>query len=111
LTDGCRGRIGAIFQALVDSRRPVSRHHFRDVDLISALHLPDLLGAALFRGLAILGRNCIRVDQLLRESRFREYAHGNQTLTAKMISWKCPQSVFERSGYRFAKKTRQKTKG
>jgi hypothetical protein len=34
-----------------------------------AFHLPDLLGPALFRGLAILGRDRIRVDQLLREGR------------------------------------------
>jgi hypothetical protein len=46
---------------------------------VTAFHLPDLLGAALFRGLSILGRDRIRVDQLLRESRLGEYAHNNQT--------------------------------
>jgi hypothetical protein len=50
---------------------------------MTAFHLPDLLGATLLRGLAILGSHCIRVDQLLRESRFGQYAHGNQTQLPK----------------------------
>jgi hypothetical protein len=78
LTNGRRRRIGTIFQTSIDRGGSIARQYVRDVDLVAALHLPDLLGAALFRGLAILGGNGIRVDQLLREGRFGEYAHDNQ---------------------------------
>jgi len=65
--------IRAVFQASIDGSRPVSRQHLCDVGLVTALELLDLLGAALFRRLAILGSNCVRVDQLLCEAWFGEY--------------------------------------
>lgn len=68
-----RCRVRAIFQALIDGRRPISRQHLRDFDLVTALHLLDLLGAAFFRSPAILGSNRIWVDQLLCEDWFGEY--------------------------------------
>jgi hypothetical protein len=76
--NGRRRRIGTIFQASIDCGGPIARQYVRDVDLVAALHLPDLLGAALFGGLAILGGNGVRVDQLLRESRSFEYAYDDQ---------------------------------
>lgn len=79
LLGGRRRRTGAICQTLVDGRRPVSWQHLRHIDLMTTLHLPDLLSAALFRSLAILGSHGIRIDQLLREGRFGEHAHGYQT--------------------------------
>jgi hypothetical protein len=45
--------------------------------------LLDLLGTALCRSLAILGSHGIRIDQLLREGRFGEHDHGNQTRPPK----------------------------
>ena len=103
--------LGPSSQALIDCRGPIARQHLRDVDPVTALHLPDLFGAALFRGLAILGRDRIRIDQLLRESRLGEYAHDYGGRTAKVLSWKFPQSVFERSRPRFAEGKRGKTRG
>ena len=65
------GRLGlfGFGQALRDMGGAVARQHLGFLGLVSAFALPDLLGAAFFRGLAILGSHRIRVDQFLGESR------------------------------------------
>jgi hypothetical protein len=57
----------------------ISWQHLRGFDLLAAFDLGDLLGAALFRGLAKLGRNRTGVDQLLSETRSGECEKRDKT--------------------------------
>ena len=70
-------------QTLRDMRGAVSRQHLGLFSLLGAFALPDLLGAAFFRGLAILGSHRIRVDQFLGESRSAKNRCCNQGYVEK----------------------------
>jgi hypothetical protein len=54
-------------EALREMGHPVSGQHLGVDDLPGTVALPDLLGAAFFRGFAILRSNRVRVDQFLGE--------------------------------------------
>jgi len=79
------GRFGwAIFgQASRDMGSPISGQHLGFVGLVGAFALPDLLGTALFRSLAIFGSDSFRVDQLLRKGRFAKDQCSNKTQVPK----------------------------
>jgi hypothetical protein len=70
-------------QTLHDVGSAVPRQHLGFLGLLSAIALPDLFGAAFFRGFAIFGRYRIRVDQLLGEGRPAKNQGGNQADAAK----------------------------
>jgi hypothetical protein len=79
LMRGGRGLVRGIFrQALDDMSGPFPRHHLGFVGLMSALPLLDLLGTALFRSLAILGSDGIRVNQLLSKGRFNRRKRSHE---------------------------------
>ena len=80
---GRRSRVRAIFDAAGDGSGLISRQHFGGLDLVTAFQLLDLLGPTLFRGLAKLGSNGVRVHQLLSEARLGEDEHGNKTHLTK----------------------------
>jgi|tagenome__1003787_1003787.scaffolds.fasta_scaffold20953423_3 hypothetical protein len=44
-----------LIEALLDAGRSIPRKHLRRVNLVGAFQYLDLLGAPLFRGLAVLG--------------------------------------------------------
>jgi hypothetical protein len=74
----------AIFrQASRDMRNPISGQHLGFIGLVRAFALPDLLGATFFRGFAIFGSDCIRVDQLLSKGRFTKCDRSNKTEVPK----------------------------
>lgn len=76
---GGRGRVCLVVrQASRQESRSVPRQDLGKIGLVGAFALPDLLGTALLRGLAILGRDRIGVDQLLREACPAEQAGCNQ---------------------------------
>jgi hypothetical protein len=80
LMRGGRSLVRGIFrQALDDMSGPFPGHHLGFVGLVSAVPLLDLLGTALFRSLAILRSDGIRVNQLLSKGRFngRQCCHKN----------------------------------
>src|SRR5262249_13097529 len=52
--------------------------HFFDVGLVGAIALPDLLGTALLRGLAIFGSNRGGIDQLLGVRRYGQTERNEQ---------------------------------
>jgi hypothetical protein len=58
---------------------PISGQHLGFIGLLRAIALPDLLGAAFFRGFAILGSDSIRVDQLLSEGRFTKNERSHES--------------------------------
>jgi Kdo2-lipid IVA lauroyltransferase/acyltransferase len=62
LMGGRRGFIGKLRQASNDVSRPISRQNLRSIGLVTAFELPDLLRPTLFRGLAILKSNGVRLD-------------------------------------------------
>jgi hypothetical protein len=66
-------------QASRDKRNPVSGQHLGLIGLLSAVPLPDLLGAAFFRSFAKLGSDSIRVDQLLSKGGFTDNDCCNNT--------------------------------
>jgi len=68
---------GASFQTAVDMSGPIPGQHLRYVGFVVAFHDMDLLGTPLQRGFAILRRDGIGIDQLLGETRFREYQRRN----------------------------------
>jgi hypothetical protein len=68
--DGGRLSWAILGQAARDMGSPISGQHLGLIGLASAFALPDLLRAALFRGLAIFGSDGIRIDQLLSKGRF-----------------------------------------
>src|SRR5450631_1471027 len=70
-------------QALRDMSGAVPRQHLGFFGLMGAFALPDLLGAAFFRGFAIFRRHRIWVDQFLRESRGAKNRSCNQGYVEK----------------------------
>jgi hypothetical protein len=70
-------------QALRDMGGAVPRQHLGLFSLLGAFAVPDLLGAAFFRGFAIFGRHRIGVDQFLGERRCAKNRYGNQNSVAK----------------------------
>jgi hypothetical protein len=73
LTRGGGGlTLAGICHAPHDMGRAISRQHLCFIGLACAFALADLLGTALFRSFAILGRNAVRIDQFLGEGRFNE---------------------------------------
>jgi hypothetical protein len=57
----------------------IPRQHLGDLGLVRAFALLDLLGTARFRSRPVLGRNAIRVDQLLGEARFAQGERYDKT--------------------------------
>ena len=70
-------------QALRDMGGAVPRQHLGFLGLVGAFALPDLLGAAFFRGFAILGRYRIGVDQFLGKRRCAKNRRGDQGYVEK----------------------------
>jgi hypothetical protein len=83
LMGGRRHRVRAIVNAVGDGSGLISRQHFGGLDLVTAFQLLDLLGPALFRRLAKLGSNGVRVHQLLSEAWLGECEHRNKTYLTK----------------------------
>ncbi|HEY3677455.1 MAG TPA: hypothetical protein VGL45_01965 [Bradyrhizobium sp.] len=55
-------------EALLDVRRPIPRHYLCCIDPVRTFKQFELFGAPLRRGLAVLGRDLVGIDQLLREA-------------------------------------------
>ena len=74
-----RAYLPAAASSMIDVLGPVPRQHLGRISLVLALGDPDLLGAALFRGLAKFGGDGIRVHQLLGQARL-----GNRIAAEKI---------------------------
>jgi hypothetical protein len=77
-------------QASRDMRNPVSGQHLGFIGFLGAVPLPDLLGAAFFRSFAKLGRDSIRVDQLLSKGGFTNNDCCNNTQVPKRFQGRSP---------------------
>ena len=83
MRDGGRLSWAILGQATRDMGGPISGQHLGLIGLLSAFALPDLLRTALFRGLAILGSDGIRIDQLLSKGRFTKNQCTNKAEVPK----------------------------
>jgi hypothetical protein len=81
--DGGRLRRAIFGQASDDICSPISGQNLGFIGLVSAFALPDLLGTALFRSIAIFRSDGFRVDQLLRKGRFTKNQCSNKTQEPK----------------------------
>ncbi len=70
-------------QASRDMGSPISGQHLGLIGLVGAFALPDLLGTALFRSLAIFGSDGFRVDQLLSKGRSTKDQCSNKAQVPK----------------------------